>query len=158
MIVGVSDDVSVCLASDEDEFFGDDFDSGADSSVESVTTSPPPAKRPRLDDSWLRSSESECESENSATDDTTASSGSDSDESENNSATLQTTDSEIAAKFVGGCGCSENHFAGFSVADYKLLREQLKGASPQQRDSFLLGILSAGLIATAATHSGPRTR
>ena len=60
-------------------------------------------------------------------------------------ATPPSTDDQILAKMNAGCGCQKNHFAPLSLENYKSLRQQFTGASLQHRDSYLLGVLSAGL-------------
>ena len=55
---------------------------------------------------------------------------------------------------------SKNHFVPLSLENYKSLRQQFTGASLQHRDSYLLGVLSAGLRSTSEkTQTGSvRTR
>ena len=145
VISGASLDVSLALESDDDDFFGDNFESDA----ESVPLSGPESPAPGL---IQRDSNSGCEGDDVSSD------------SDNSSAeavaTPPSTDDQILAKMNTGCGCQKNHFAPLSLENYKSLRQQFTGASLQHRDSYLLGVLSAGLRSTSEkTQTGSvRTR
>ena len=114
----------------------------------------PAAKQARIANTWSDSADSNsgCEGDDVSSD------------SDNSSAeavaTPPSTDDQILAKMNAGCGCQKNHFAPLSLENYKSLRQQFTGASLQHRDSYLLGVLSAGLRSTSEkTQTGSvRTR
>ena len=141
VISGASLDVSLALESDDDDFFGDDFESDA----ESVAALSPAAMRPCIANTDSADSNSGCEGDDVS---------SDSDDSSAEAvATPPSTDDQILAKMNAGCGCQKNHFAPLSLDNYKSLRQQFTGASLQHRDSYLLGVLSAGLRSTSEKNS-----
>ena len=106
VIFGASLDVSLALESDDDGFFGDDFQSDA----ESVAAMSPAAKRPCIANTWSDSADnnSGCEGDDVSSD------------SDNSSAeavaTPPSTDDQILAKMNAGCGCQNNHFAPLSLS------------------------------------------
>lgn len=148
VIDGASEDVSIALARDEDQFFGDEFDID----VESVAVPSPAVKRPCLRDTWSDSpshdDSNEPDSEDNKSDDS---------ESEAGSATQMSDDG--LAKFSTGCGCTENHFVKLGVEDYKKIQQELfNGASSHARDAYLLGVLGSGRSTSQETRAGGRTR
>ena len=97
VISGASLDVSLALESDDDDFFGDDFESDA----ESVAALSPAGKRPCIANTWSDSADSNsgCEGDDVSSD------------SDNSSAeavaTPPSTDDQILAKMNAGCGCQK---------------------------------------------------
>ena len=57
----------------------------------------------------------------------------------------QCIDDEVTAKIIPAqCGRPKNHFAPFSLLIYQMIRQRFECASSQHRDSYLVGVLSAG--------------
>ena len=138
VISGASLDVSLALESDDDDFFGDDFESDAES-VPLSGSRESCQQLFRLPLSGIANTWSDSADSNSGCGGDDVSSDSDNSSAEA-VATTPSTDDQILAKMNTGCGCQKNHFAPLSLENYKSLRQQFTGASLQHRDSYLLGV------------------
>lgn len=150
---GVNAVVAASLASDDETFFGSDVD--VDSDVESAPASPA-AKLPCLADTW--------ESGSSSSDLDVSQVLSEEEQSPESDTDVGDSLEDVQTRIATGCNCHDrNHFTVLSAKELLHVRSQMSKMKKKEKDSFVLGVLSAGVFSDAQSHgrtatSDPRKR
>ena len=152
VIVGADEDVLQYLQSDDDSFFGAPEISTDSSSSEDESFLQPAAKVPRVADSWSDSSSSSSETGSEASEENFVSDDSDeSDDEPANEKTMVDMEEDLSA----GCGCKEhNHFTALPTQTLVTTERQMREVQGRDKDTLLLGILTASQNEDAVKHHG----
>ena len=152
VIVGADEDVLQYLQSDDDSFFGAPEISSDSSSSEDESFLQPAAKVPHVADSWSDSSSSSSETGSEASEENFVSD--DSDESDDESANEKTM-VDMEEDLSVGCGCKEhNHFTALPTQTLVTMERQMREVQGRDKDTLLLGILTASQNEDAVKHHG----
>ena len=135
---GVPEELTATPDSGEEDFFGDDTLSAEEA---------PPAKRPCVSDSWHEPEEEEEDTPPPTFDETATA-----EDDEPGDQSLLSCN-ELREVFEAGCDCPSNHYAALSVQSIAHAQEHLSGATRQEKDCFLLGLLSARMAHADTQHA-----
>ena len=140
VIIGASEEIGKVLEAEDDSFFGESEESATSSCTRSLSGSEsdePPAKRPRVEDSWVEL-EGESSAEESGGD--TDSASDDEDDEQDALQSVAAVDSLI----LQGCGCVQsNHYSSFTSNSILHYQDQVSAMKSKELDIFLIGVLAA---------------